>query len=77
MAFKASARPMTGSDSMPLNRWSRVAIDRWTVSTMAGCEWPRIALICPEVKSSTRRPRASLMNDPFALAATKSENFPP
>jgi hypothetical protein len=59
MAFKASARPMTGSDSIPLNRWSRVTIDRCTVSTMAGCEWPRIALICPEVKSSTRQPRAS------------------
>ena len=59
MVFKASAKPMTGSDSMPLNKWSSVAIERRTVSTMAGCEWPRIALICPDVKSSTRRPRAS------------------
>ncbi len=62
---------------MPLNRWSSVAIERRTVSTMAGWEWPRIALIWPEVKSSTRRPRASWMNDPLAEAATKSENFPP
>ena len=39
------ASSTTGRDSIPLNRWSSVATCFCTVSTIAGCEWPRIALI--------------------------------
>jgi hypothetical protein len=46
----------TGRDSIPLNRWSSVPICSRTVATIRGCAWPRIALICPEVKSRIRRP---------------------
>jgi len=48
----------TGRDSMPLNRWSRSATARCTVATISGWEWPRMALICPEVKSRILRPSA-------------------
>ncbi len=53
------ARSTTGRLSIPLNRWSSVPIDSRTVATTSGCEWPRMALICPDVKSRMARPSVS------------------
>ena len=51
VSARRRARSTTGRLSMPLNRWSSLAACRVTVATISGCEWPRIALIWPEVKS--------------------------
>ena len=58
-AASASARSTTGADSIEENRWSSRPAASRTVATISGWQWPRIALIWPEVKSSTRRPSAS------------------
>ncbi len=57
-ASRRAARPArrTGRLSMPLKRWSRVPTCSRTVATISGWECPRIALICPEVKSSSSPP---------------------
>ncbi|SKZ69021.1 Uncharacterised protein [Mycobacteroides abscessus subsp. abscessus] len=39
------AKSTTGLLSMPLNKWSSVATEFDTASTIAGCEWPSTALI--------------------------------
>ena len=72
-----SARSITGRDSIPEKRWSSRPIISVTTSTISGCECPRIALIWPLVKSSTRRPAASSTNAPAARSATNGENVAP
>ena len=47
-----------------------------TTSTITGWAWPRMALICPLVKSSTARPEASYTYDPAARSATNGRNSP-
>ena len=49
-------RSTTGRESIPLKRWSSVPAISRTVAVIAGCEWPRIELIWPEVKSRSSRP---------------------
>jgi hypothetical protein len=51
---------------MPLKRWSSDATADETVATMSGCAWPRMALICPEVKSRIRLPSRSKTCTPEA-----------
>ena len=72
-----SARSMTGRDSIPEYRWSSRPMRSRTTSTISGCEWPRIALICPLVKSSTRRPDASSTNEPLARSAMNGTQVAP
>ena len=50
---------MTGRESIPENRWSNRSTMVDTTSTITGWACPRIALICPLVKSRTARPEAS------------------
>ncbi len=71
------ARSTTGRDSIPENRWSSVPTWRRTVSTIAGWLCPRIALICPDVKSRTRRPSAVVTKLPAALSTISGVNGPP
>ena len=59
VAASVRASSTTGSLSIPLYRWSRVATAVDTVATMSGCEWPRTELICPEVKSRIAVPSSS------------------
>ena len=46
----------TGSESMPLNRCSAPAMARRMAASTSGWLWPRVAHICPEVKSRIARP---------------------
>src|SRR4051812_28397046 len=46
--------------------WSSRPICSRTVATMSGWAWPRIALICPEVKSSSSRPSSVNTDVPSA-----------
>ena len=70
------ARSTTGRLSMPLNRWSSLAACRVTVATISGCEWPRIALIWPEVKSRIWRPSSVNRKLPAAWSMISRVNAP-
>ncbi len=75
-AASRSASSSTGRLSMPLNRWSSRPTWSRTVATTSGWEWPRIALICPEVKSSRRRPDSVVTQLPSAEAITSGVKLP-
>ncbi len=57
----ASARSITGRDSIPEKRWSRRPIISVTTATISGWEWPRIGAHLParevEHLAARRRPR--------------------
>ena len=59
VAASVLASSTSGTLSIPLYRWSRVATAVDTVDTMSGCECPRMELICPEVKSRIAVPSSS------------------
>ena len=73
----ASARSTTGGLSIDENRWSSRPAASRTVATISGWQCPRIALIWPEVKSSTRRPAASNTKLPSARTGANGTKVPP
>ena len=73
---RRSASASTGSDSIRESRWTTVSSASRTAAITRGCRWPRVEQICPEEKSSSRRPSAVSSHMPSARSTTNGANPP-